>query len=118
VVAVGEGPDAPLVRPTVAVTPYGLTRTPADLPGGGTLSVGTVDPNTGTVQLSVLAAGAPPPADVLAVEVSTKPFIGLVWIGMGILLFGAVLGIRRRLAQKQREEAVAPVAAVRVAAAP
>ena len=117
-VAVGSGPDAPVVRPAIRVSPYGLTRVPADLPGGGTLTLAEVDPNTGTVQLSVQAAGAAAPSEVLAVEVSTKPFIGLVWIGMAILLFGAGLGIRRRLAQKKREEAgVLPVPA-RVAAAP
>jgi cytochrome c-type biogenesis protein CcmF len=118
-VAVGPGPDAPVVRPAVAITPYGLTREPVDLPGGGTLTLGDVDPNTGTAQLLVRAAGAPAAADVLAVEVSTKPFIGLVWVGMGLLLFGAGLGIRRRLAQKRREEAAAvPARPVRVAAAP
>jgi hypothetical protein len=118
VIAVGEGPDAPVVRPAVAVSPYGLAREPVDLPGGGTLTLANVDPNAGTVQLAVRAPGAPAPADVLAVEVSTKPFIGLVWIGMGLLLFGAGLGIRRRLAQKRREESAAPAAPVRVAAAP
>jgi cytochrome c-type biogenesis protein CcmF len=117
-VAVGEGPDAPVVRPTVAVGPYGITRTPADLPGGGTVSLGELDPNGGTVELAVQPAGAPVPGDVLAVEVSTKPFIGLVWVGMGMLLFGAGLGIRRRLAQKKREEEVAPTATLRAAAAP
>jgi hypothetical protein len=118
VVAVGPGPDAPLVKPAIHVTPYGLTREPADLPGGGTLTLTEVDPNSGMAQFAVRAPGTAAPAEVLAVEVSTKPFIGLVWIGMGILLFGATLGIRRRLAQKRREEAAAPPAPVRVAAAP
>jgi cytochrome c-type biogenesis protein CcmF len=118
VVAVGDGPGAPVVRPAVAVSPYGLTREPVDLPGGGTLTLANVDPNSGTAQLAVRAAGAAAPADVLAVEVSTKPFIGLVWVGMGLLLFGAGLGIRRRLAQKRREESAVPAAPVRVAAAP
>ena len=120
VVAVGDGPDAPLVRPAVAITPNGLTREPVDLPGGGggTLTLTNVDPNSGSAQLAVRAAGAPAAADVLAVEVSTKPFIGLVWIGMGVLLFGAGLGIRRRLAQKKREEMAVPATPVRVAAAP
>jgi cytochrome c-type biogenesis protein CcmF len=118
VVAVGDGPDAPLVKPAVVVSPYGLAREPADLPGGGTVTLANVDPNAGTAQLAVRAPGAPAPADVLAVEVSTKPFIGLVWIGMATLLFGAGLGIRRRLAQKRREEAAVPPVPVRVAAAP
>ena len=41
--------------------------------------------------------------DVLAVEISTKPLIGLVWFGMSLLLGGAVLGIGRRLALRRQE---------------
>ena len=118
VVAVGDGPDAPVVKPMLTIMPYGLTRTPVDLPGGGTLTLTNADPNGGTAELAVNVPGAPPQADVLAVEVSTKPFIGLVWIGMAILLFGAGLGIRRRLALSGREESAAPAIPVRVAAAP
>ncbi len=117
-VAVGEGPDAPVIQPKIAVTPYGMTKTPVDLPGGGAATLANVDPNGGTAEIAIQAAGAPPPADVLAVELSTKPFIGLVWLGMGILLFGAGLGIRRRLALGQREDAVTAAAPARVAAAP
>ena len=117
VVALGDGPDAPIVTPAIAVSPYGQTRNPVDLPGGGAMTLGNVDPNGGTAELMVSVPGAPAPAEVLAVELSTKPFIGLVWVGMGILLFGAGLGIRRRLALGKREDAAAPAAA-RVAAAP
>ncbi len=116
-VAVGDGPDAPIVRPAIAVTPYGMERTPVDLPGGGAATLSNVDPNGGTAEIAVRAPGAPPPTEVLAVELSTKPFIGLVWLGMGILLFGAGLGIRRRLALGQREDAAA-AAPARIAAAP
>jgi cytochrome c-type biogenesis protein CcmF len=102
-VQVGTGAAATIVRPAVKVTPYGLEKEPADLPGGGALTVVDVDPSTGTVQLGVRAPGAAATTDVLAVEISTKPLIGLVWIGMGLLLGGAALGIGRRLALRRQE---------------
>ncbi len=118
VVAVGDGPDAPIVTPAISISAYGMQRVPADLPGGGTVTLANADPNGGGAELALQVPGAPAPAEVLAVELSTKPFIGLVWVGMAILLFGAGLGIRRRLALGQREDAAAPAAAARVAAAP
>lgn len=119
-VKVGEGKDAPILRPAIAITPYGLVHEPVDLPGGGggTLTLANVNPNGGTAQLAVEDPGAAPSPDVLAVEVSTKPWIGLVWVGMGILLTGALLGIRRRLALRKREEVVAAPQPTRAAASP
>src|SRR5262249_53150617 len=85
-----------VVRPGIKIVPgYGITKLPADLPGGGTITLGTVNPNAGTAQFSIAGApgaGAAAAPEVLAVEISTKPLIGLVWVGMGILLFGALLG--------------------------
>jgi cytochrome c-type biogenesis protein CcmF len=101
-VVVGQGADAIVVRPAVKVTPYGLEKEPADLPGGGALTLVNVDPNSGSAQFGVRSPGATA-QDVLAVEVSTKPLIGLVWIGMGLLLGGAGLGIARRLALRRQE---------------
>jgi hypothetical protein len=100
-----------------------MVKLPADLPGGGTITLGTVNPNAGTAQILIEgvpgagASGAASP-EVLAVELSTKPLIGLVWVGMGILLFGAALGIVRRLTLQARGRTVAIPAAARVAAAP
>ncbi len=119
-VALGEGGGATIARPGIAITPYGLQKEPVALPGGGTLTLANVDPNSGTAQLVVSTPGATPSPEVLAVEVSTKPLIGLVWVGMGIVLFGAALGIRRRLALRRRESQVpAPAQApARAAASP
>jgi cytochrome c-type biogenesis protein CcmF len=118
-VKVGDGAAATVVKPGIVVGPYGLTRVPADLPGGGSITLANVDPNTGTAQFSVVpGGGGAAPSEVLAVEVSTKPLIGLVWVGMGTLLFGAALGIRRRLALHAEARATAVPAAARVAAAP
>jgi cytochrome c biogenesis factor len=105
-VAVGEGADAQVVKPSVKITPYGLEKHGADLPGGGMLTLVSANPNTGTAEFVVTGPGAAAGTDVLAVEISTKPLIGLVWVGMGILLFGAGLGIRRRLALRRQESVV------------
>jgi cytochrome c-type biogenesis protein CcmF len=118
-VKVGSGPDAAVVTPAIAVGPYGLNRIPADLPGGGSITLANVDPNSGTAQFEIVPAGgaAAGTPEVLAVEVSTKPLIGLVWVGMGMLLFGAALGIRRRLALHAEARVPAVPAGARVAAA-
>jgi len=118
-VVVGEGAKATVVRPAVKVGgPYGLQKIPADLPGGGSITLGKLDPNAGTAEFKVTpAAGAgTAPTEVLAVEVSTKPFIGLVWLGMGILLAGALLGIARRLALRAQSRPAQAVAAAARAA--
>ena len=117
-VAIGDGKDAQVVTPSIVVGPYGLTRVPADLPGGGTITMANVDPAQGTVELAVVSKGAVPAPETLAVELSTKPLIGLVWLGMGMLLFGALLGIRRRLALQHRSEAAPAAVPARAAAAP
>ena len=122
-VRVGSGASAVVVKPGIRILPkYGVTKLPADLPGGGSITLGTVNPNAETAQIlitGVAGAGAAAPApEVLAVEISTKPLIGLVWVGMGILLFGAALGIRRRLVLQARAQPAAAPVPVRVAAAP
>jgi cytochrome c-type biogenesis protein CcmF len=117
-VKVGEGAAAAIVRPAVKVTPYGLERVPADLPDGGALTLADVDPGSGTARFALRAAGAVAASEVLAVEVSTKPLIGLVWIGMGLLLGGAGLGIGRRLALRRQEAYVRAGAMAHVPAEP
>jgi len=119
-VKVGEGANATIVRPGISMKAgYGMTKLPADLPGGGSVTLGNVDPNAGTAQILVVPPGGAAAApEVLAVELSTKPLIGLVWVGMCTLLFGAALGIRRRLALRSAVTQGAVAAAARVAAAP
>jgi cytochrome c-type biogenesis protein CcmF len=70
---------------------------PDYLPGGGSVEIASVDPNTGRVALTVpgLDRGAGG-GGVLAVEVSTKPLINLVWVGAIIMLGSAFLSVLRR----------------------
>jgi cytochrome c biogenesis factor len=46
--------------------------------------------------------------DILAVEVSTKPLINLVWLGAVIMLGSAFLSVARRVLDLRRQPASAP----------
>jgi cytochrome c-type biogenesis protein CcmF len=82
-------------------------RIPDYLPGGGSVQIASVDPNAGRVALEVPGLGrAQNGGDVLAVEVSTKPLINLVWVGAIIMLGSAFLSVLRRAIDLNR----APVA--------
>lgn len=77
--------------------------TPAAIPGSGgmTLSIGTVDAEAGTVELQVFdpqLAPKPPTPMSLVIDASTKPLIGLVWIGTLLTLAGTLMSLllRRR----------------------
>jgi cytochrome c biogenesis factor len=72
------------------------TRTPDYIPGGGQISLVTADPNTRKVQLALPGQEQAKGAEILAVEVSTKPFINLVWIGAILMLASAFLIVLRR----------------------
>jgi cytochrome c-type biogenesis protein CcmF len=73
------------------------THVPDYLPGGGSVSIAKVDPTTGRVALQVPGlGGAKDASSILAVEVSTKPFINLVWLGAILMLGSAFLVIARR----------------------
>ena len=73
-----------------------LSTEPAEFPGGGVVSLAGVDAETGRVLLTVRTPDMPAMPEVLAVEVSTKPLINLVWFGMAIMLTGTLLAIFRR----------------------
>ncbi len=66
------------------------------LPGGGQVNIVSADPNTGRVQLSLPGQEQGAGAEILAVEVSTKPFINLVWLGSIVMLASAFLVMVRR----------------------
>jgi cytochrome c-type biogenesis protein CcmF len=80
---------------------------PDYLPGGGSVEIASVDPSTGRVALTVPGLGhGAGGGDILAVEVSTKPLINLVWVGAIIMLGSAFLSVLRRAIDLNR----APVA--------
>jgi cytochrome c-type biogenesis protein CcmF len=75
--------------------------TPAMVPGTGgiTLSPGRIDAENGTVQIEVydpsLPAAGPEPAS-LVIDASTKPLIGLVWLGTLMIMAGIFIAMALR----------------------
>jgi cytochrome c biogenesis factor len=87
-------PVRPLYQPMA-----GTARSIPDyLPGGGAVEIVGVDATNGRVGIAVPGiAQSKPHGDVLAVEVSTKPLITLVWIGAIIMLASVAMSIVRRV---------------------
>lgn len=84
--------------------------TPAAIPGSGgkTLSVGRIDAEGGSVELQVFDPSLPSqPAKPmsLVLDVSTKPLIGLVWVGTLL----AMAGVAMALVVRRRDVASIPV---------
>ena len=78
--------------------------TSAYLPSGGTVSIVTADPNNGgRVMLALPGTERGRESQTLAVEVSTKPFINLVWLGAVVMLASAFLSMIRRVLDLKRE---------------
>jgi cytochrome c biogenesis factor len=88
----------------VSVADARRTMTPAYLPSGGTVSIVTADPNNGgRVMLALPGAERSRANETLAIEVSTKPFINLVWLGAVVMLGSAFLSMIRRALDLKRE---------------
>ena len=81
------------------------TSIPDYLPGGGSVQITSVDPNTGRVAIEVPGMGGGHEGTILAVEVSTKPLINLVWIGAIVMLGSAFLSVIRRVLDLRRAPA-------------
>ncbi|HEY6194397.1 MAG TPA: cytochrome c-type biogenesis CcmF C-terminal domain-containing protein [Candidatus Eisenbacteria bacterium] len=103
------GRTVPL-KPTLEISMADAKRTttPAYLPSGGTVTIVNADPNNGgRVMLALPGAERSKDSETLAVEVSTKPFINLVWIGAIVMLASAFLSMIRRAQDVAREGAKA-----------
>ncbi|MBI5710069.1 MAG: cytochrome c biogenesis protein CcsA [Candidatus Eisenbacteria bacterium] len=97
------------VRPVLEMNMKTGTRNsiPDYLPGGGSVQITNVDPTGGRVSLEVPGMARRGAGRVLAVEVSTKPLINLVWIGAIIMLGSAFLSVMRRVQDLKRGETAA-----------
>ncbi len=80
------------------------TKTADYIPGGGQISIAAVDPNEGGRVSLILPGAEQTGGEVLAVEVSTKPFINLVWLGSVIMLAATFLVVVRRAQDVAREK--------------
>ncbi|HEV8240020.1 MAG TPA: cytochrome c biogenesis protein CcsA [Thermoanaerobaculia bacterium] len=87
------------VEPLYRFTPQGeVDSRPQPLPGGGEVVLAGIDASSGAVQLEV--RGVEPvagPRPKLAVDVTRKPLIKLVWYGLYVVLFGGILATTQRL---------------------
>lgn len=90
-------------RPEFVISSGKRTSTPAYLPSGGTISIVSGDPQSGRALLSLPNQEVAADSQTLAVEVSTKPFINLVWIGSVVMLLSAFLSVLRRAIEQRRE---------------
>jgi cytochrome c-type biogenesis protein CcmF len=97
-------------RPKIEIASGALNRIPDYLPGGRSIEMASADPNTGKVALILPGTATHSNQEVLAVEVSTKPLINLVWIGAVLMLASVFMSAIRRLLELQRTPA-APGAA-------
>ena len=79
-----------------------MNRIPDYLPGGASVSIASVDPNTGRVALELPGMPRPQSSNILAVEVSTKPLINLVWLGAIVMLGSAFMSVGRRVLDLRR----------------
>jgi len=63
------------------------------------LKIESIDASSGSVTLALLTAGegANKPKDILAIEVSEKPLISLLWIGTLFVIFGVLLTLVDRV---------------------
>ena len=91
------------VRPTIELGAGGVpNRIPDYLPGGGSVQIVSVDADKGRVGLELPGMPRQEGGDILAVEVSTKPLINLVWFGAILMLGSALLSVVRRALDLRR----------------
>jgi cytochrome c-type biogenesis protein CcmF len=95
------------VRPVLEVsTEKGLQRSvPAYMPGGGSVEIVSVDAAQGRVGLGVPGMVKPQQDEILAIEVSTKPLINLVWLGAVLMVASAFMSVLRRALDLRRAPA-------------
>jgi cytochrome c-type biogenesis protein CcmF len=89
---------------TVEVTPVyrldpasgAVESSPVALPGGGSVLVSGINAGTGAVQIETTGLAN---AAKLALDVTRKPLIQLVWGGLYVVLFGGILTLIQRFRQ-------------------
>ena len=103
------GRTVPL-KPAIEVTMGGgqPVSSPDYIAGGGQVSIVSANPQDGSVTL--MLPGVEQAADagqILAIEVSTKPFINLVWLGSIIMLAATFMVVIRRAGDVAKEKVAA-----------
>jgi cytochrome c-type biogenesis protein CcmF len=101
------------VRPVIEINmKEGVpNRIPDYLPGGASVQIASVDPATGRVALELPGMARSENQGILAVEVSTKPLINLVWFGSILMLLSVFMSMARRALEVRKAGAEKAVAA-------
>ncbi len=92
------------LKPLYRLNPVtgGVETPPMPLPGGGEIVVAGINPADGAVQLEVVGVANAPK---LAVDVTRKPLIQLVWGGLYVVLLGGILATVQRYREVRIREA-------------
>ncbi|MGV8038714.1 MAG: heme lyase CcmF/NrfE family subunit [Thermoanaerobaculaceae bacterium] len=96
-----QGAEQTLV-PRLAMGETGMTSSRVELPGvpGGWVEIAGINADQGRVRLALGGVGGvhadPGELAVFAAEVTVKPAISLVWIGLVVLLLGGAVALLRR----------------------
>ncbi len=101
VLEVSDGKETHEVTPYLAFTPSGKKYLEAKMPNGdGTITLKDVRAETGSVMLQLSGVPGTDVLDLLVLEVSKKPLINLVWLGVLMVCGGTFISfIRRRRLQ-------------------
>ncbi len=97
--------EAQRVLPLYRFNSAGQTQSiPRPLPPGGQIAVAGIDASTGAVRLNVggLGAGDPGSPAKLAVDVTRKPLINLVWWGLYLMMGGGLISTIYRMKQARQ----------------
>ncbi len=90
-----------------------VSAPPTQLPGGGVVALASIDPARGTARLEIGGIQTPVKAPTLAIDVTRKPFIQLVWGGLFVVLFGGILATLNRLRGARDVDVIAAKIAAR-----
>lgn len=103
------------LAPAVRMEQMGAYSRPVPLPGapGATLVLDTPGEHNPQFPRRVVlyTTGLPDPSEVLLIDISTKPMIGLVWLGTILYTLGGIVAYRRRAVEadaKDEAEAETP----------
>jgi cytochrome c biogenesis factor len=106
------------ISPGLSASAAGTQPVPAEVPGLGALSLARMDADHG--RIAVMLPGTQTMVSVVTIDMSTKPWVNLVWVGALLMLIGtAMAGVRR--AREQRavsRRAAVPAGSMPVEAEP
>jgi cytochrome c-type biogenesis protein CcmF len=82
---------------------------PAALPGGGRVALGGIDASQGRARFLVQTAASATTGTPgrLSLDVTTKPLVQLVWIGVYVVMLGGILALVARVRQLKTLDAIA-----------